>query len=143
MDKLILGYVTNRALESVTQEDANRLTHINLAFGKVKDGLLSMHELTHIDEVARIRSLNPKLKFVLSVGGWGAGGFSLMARTAAGREAFAASCLKEVEKYNLDDYQATNLIYSKGLNIYSTHDSQAQKAINSPDRIPFGFRWSE
>lgn len=102
MDKLILGYVTNRALESVTQEDANRLTHINLAFGKVKDGLLSMHELTHIDEVARIRSLNPKLKFVLSVGGWGAGGFSLMARTAAGREAFAASCLKEVEKYNLD-----------------------------------------
>ena len=41
MDKLILGYVTNRALESVTREDANRLTHINLAFGKVKDGLLA------------------------------------------------------------------------------------------------------
>ena len=102
MDKLILGYVTNRALEGVTQEDANRLTHINLAFGKVKDGLLSMHELTHIDEVARIRALNPKLKFVLSVGGWGAGGFSLMSRTAAGREAFAASCLREVERYGLD-----------------------------------------
>ena len=102
MDKLILGYVTNGALQGVTREDANRLTHINLAFGKVKDGLLSMHELTHIDEVARIRALNPALRFVLSVGGWGAGGFSLMARTAAGREAFAASCLKEVEKYNLD-----------------------------------------
>ena len=35
-----------------------------------------------------------------------------------------------MEKYNLDDYQATNLIYSKGLNIYSTLDSQAQKTIN-------------
>ena len=35
-----------------------------------------------------------------------------------------------MQKYNLDDYQATNLIYSKGLNIYSTLDSQAQKAIN-------------
>ncbi|MCQ2563024.1 MAG: transglycosylase domain-containing protein [Mogibacterium sp.] len=33
-------------------------------------------------------------------------------------------------KYNLDDKQAANLIYSKGLNIYSTLDSQAQKAIN-------------
>ncbi|MBR3504483.1 MAG: glycoside hydrolase family 18 protein [Clostridia bacterium] len=102
MDELILGYVTNRALEGVTQEDANRLTHINLAFGKVKDGLLDMRELTNIGEVARIRALNPKLKFVLSVGGWGAGGFSIMSRTAAGREAFAASCLREVEKYALD-----------------------------------------
>ena len=35
-----------------------------------------------------------------------------------------------MEKYNLDDYQANNLIYSKGLNIYSTLDSQAQKAVN-------------
>ena len=35
-----------------------------------------------------------------------------------------------MEKYNLDEYQANNLIYSKGLNIYSTLDSQAQKTIN-------------
>jgi len=35
-----------------------------------------------------------------------------------------------MEKYNLDEYQANNLIYSKGLNIYSTLDSQAQKAVN-------------
>ena len=34
-----------------------------------------------------------------------------------------------MEKYNLGDDEATNLIYSKGLNIYSTLDSQAQKAI--------------
>ena len=102
MDKLILGYVTDRALEGVTQEDANRLTHINLAFGKVNGNLLDMSHLPHIGEVARIRALNPKLKFVLSVGGWGAGGFSIMSRTAAGREAFAASCLRAVEAYGLD-----------------------------------------
>ncbi|MBQ8953035.1 MAG: glycoside hydrolase family 18 protein [Clostridia bacterium] len=102
MEKYILGYVTNNALKGVTAEDANRLTHINLAFGKVKDGLLDMRELKNIDEVERIRSYNPKLRIVLSVGGWGAGGFSLMARTAAGREAFAASCLREVERYRLD-----------------------------------------
>ena len=102
MERYILGYVTNNALPGVTAEDANRLTHINLAFGKVKDGLLDMHELENIGEVERIRALNPKLKFVLSVGGWGAGGFSIMSRTAEGREAFAASCLREVEKYGLD-----------------------------------------
>ena len=34
-----------------------------------------------------------------------------------------------MEKYNLGEDEATNLIYSKGLNIYSTLDSQAQKAI--------------
>ena len=48
-----------------------------------------------------------------------------------------------MEKYNLDDDAATKLIYSKGLNIYSTLDSQAQKAIikqfkdndNFPDTV--------
>ena len=102
MERFILGYVTDGSLETVTAEDAARLTHINLAFGVIKDGLLDMSHMPHIGEVNRIRKLNPGLKYVLSVGGWGAGGFSLMCRTAAGREAFAASCLKVVEKHGLD-----------------------------------------
>ncbi len=102
MERLILGYVTDRSLEGITEEDALRLTHINLAFGVIRNGLLDMSHLPHIQEVERIRALNPKLKFVLSVGGWTAGGFSIMARTAAGRDAFAASCLKAVEQYGLD-----------------------------------------
>ena len=102
MDRYILGYVTDGALPSVTAEDAGRLTHINMAFGKVRDGLLDMSQMPHINEIYRIRTLNPALKIVLSVGGWGAGGFSLMARTDASRRAFAASCAREVEKYALD-----------------------------------------
>jgi len=102
MEWLILGYVTDEALQGVTAEDAGRLTHINLAFGLIKDGLLDMSGLPHIGEVERIRKLNPKLRIVLSVGGWGAGGFSLMARTEEGRKEFANSCLREVEKYRLD-----------------------------------------
>ncbi len=102
MHHYILGYVTNRALPSVTEEDAQRLTHINLAFGKVAGGLLDMGEMTHMNHIARIRAYNPRLQFVLSVGGWGAGGFSLMARADASRRAFAASCLREVEKWSLD-----------------------------------------
>ena len=102
MSYYIIGYVTDRALEGVTAEDARRLTHINLAFGKVNDGLLDMRALQHIAEVKRIRALNPALKIVLSVGGWSAGGFSIMSRTEAGRRAFAASCLTVVERYGLD-----------------------------------------
>ena len=102
MERFILGYVTDGSLETVTAEDAARLTHINLAFGVIRDGLLDMSHMPHIGEVDRIRKLNPKLKFVLSVGGWGAGGFSLMSRTAEGRKAFAASCLEVVEKHALD-----------------------------------------
>ena len=102
MDHYILGYVTNGALPTVTEDDARRLTHINLAFGKVKDGLLDMHELTNMGDVERIRSYNPGIRFVLSIGGWGAGGFSIMCRTEEGRRAFAASCLRIVEQYRLD-----------------------------------------
>jgi len=102
MENLILGYVTDRALPGVTEEDARRLTHINLAFGVLKDSLLDMSHLPHIGEVRRIRALNPQLKVVLSVGGWGAGGFSTMARTAASRAAFADSCLRSVEEHGLD-----------------------------------------
>ena len=42
------------------------------------------------------------MKIVLSVGGWGADGFSDMAMTEEGRRKFARSCLDAVEKYNLD-----------------------------------------
>ena len=102
MDRYMLGYVGNGALPGVTEADAGRLTHINLAFGVIQDGLLDMSHLTNIGEVERIRALNPKLRFVLSVGGWTAGGFSLMSRTEAGRRAFADSCLRAVEQYGLD-----------------------------------------
>ena len=102
MERYILAYAMDQALAGVTAEDAQRLTHINLAFGLIRDGLLDLSQLPHIVEVERIRALNPRLKFVLSVGGWGAGGFSLMSRTEAGRRAFAASCLRAVEQYRLD-----------------------------------------
>ena len=102
MERYILAYVTNGTLERVTARDAERLTHINLAFGVIREGLLSLEQMTKISEVERIRSLNPKLKFVLSVGGWTAGGFSIMSRTEAGRRAFAATCLRAVEQYRLD-----------------------------------------
>ena len=102
MDYIVLGYANNEALPGVTPEDTRKLTHMNLAFGVIKDGLLDMSGLTNWDCVKNFRVWNPDLKLVLSVGGWGAGGFSNMAMTEEGRRAFAASCLEVVEQNNLD-----------------------------------------
>lgn len=102
MDHYVLAYATNKALPLFTQEDLHSLTHINLAFGVIKDGVVDISQLTNLHLLPTFRSWNPQIKIVLSVGGWGAGGFSTMAMTAEGRAAFAASCLRVVEQYALD-----------------------------------------
>ena len=102
MKPYLIAYAMNHSLPTVTAEDARRFTHLNLAFGLIKDGLLDMSQLTNIGLIEQFRAWNPALKIVLSVGGWGAGGFSTMAMTAAGREAFAASCKAAVDQYGLD-----------------------------------------
>ena len=82
------GYVWTDRLQDVTDADAAMLNQINLAFGLVKDGLLSFvprDEKVFSDAMARIRAVNPEMKITLSAGGWGAGGFSAMAMTDAGR----------------------------------------------------------
>lgn len=100
--KCILGYAMDRSLPGITEEDALKLTHINLAFGLIRDGSLCLNALPHITELPRIRAANPALRAVLSVGGWGAGGFSSMAKTSEGRKRFAESCLRAVETHRLD-----------------------------------------
>ena len=64
--------------------------------------LLDLHLLKYLHLLPRLRAWNPEMKIVLSVGGWGADGFSHMAMTEDGRRKFARSCLDAVEKYNLD-----------------------------------------
>lgn len=103
MDHLILGYATHHGLGIMTEEDARTLTHVNLAFATLKDGMLDMAGLPDLDQhLSRIRGWNPALRFVLSVGGWGAGGFSHMARTDSGRRKFASSVTAVLSQYGLD-----------------------------------------
>lgn len=98
----VIAYCWNDALAGFTREDAQRLTHVNLAFGLIKDGLLDLHLLKYLHLLPKLREWNPEMKIVLSVGGWGADGFSDMAMTEEGRRNFAKSCLDAVEKYDLD-----------------------------------------
>lgn len=98
----LCGYVEQQELRNVTPDDAQKLDVINVAFVYCKNSEISMKNEGDFEHLTRIRSYNPDLKILFSVGGWGAGGFSPMASTAENREKFAKSCLATVEKYGLD-----------------------------------------
>lgn len=74
MKKYVLAYSMNPGLTVFTPEDLQALTHINLAFGLVKEGRLDIGQLTNIGLCEKFRDWNPDIKIILSVGGWGAGG---------------------------------------------------------------------
>ena len=48
MKYLRLGYMMNGSLPSVTAADIRRLTHVNLAFGLIRNGVLDLGMLTNL-----------------------------------------------------------------------------------------------
>ena len=99
--RVVVAYVT-----SWTDEvpDPHVMTHINYAFGHVNDSFNGVR----IDNPERLKMLvglkqqNPRLKVLLSIGGWGSGRFSEMAASKENRELFATDCKRVVEEYGLD-----------------------------------------
>lgn len=98
----IVGYVGDGTLPNLRPEDAKKLTHVNIAFGHVKNDEITVDHLQHLDEVSKLREINPDLKIILSVGGWSAGGFSIAASTEEGRKKMAESAVRIVKAYGLD-----------------------------------------
>lgn len=98
----IMAYAMNRGLLTMTEDDAKRLTHVNLAFGVLRDGLVTIDGLPDIGRIERIRAWNPQIQIVLSIGGWGAGGFSTMAMTPEGRARFIESAVKILDEHRLN-----------------------------------------
>lgn len=102
MKQRLIGYVGIKDLKSLIPEDIDLLDGINLAFGLIEDNRVVCELEPVRGELDRIRSRKPELKIVLSIGGWGAGGFSEAAYTQESREIFAKSCRELVEEYKLD-----------------------------------------
>ena len=64
MKKKLIAYLGSGSL---TREDANMLTHVNVAFGKLEpDGTIREKTLAG-DDIEKYKSWNPDLKFVLSL----------------------------------------------------------------------------
>ncbi|MDI9485008.1 MAG: glycoside hydrolase family 18 protein [Bacillota bacterium] len=101
-EKLLIGYVTSGALPSVTPEDARKMTHINVAFGHVKDAKVTVADTHNLDALGKLREYNPKLGILLSLGGWSAGGFSEAASTSEGRRLMATTAVEVLREHKLD-----------------------------------------
>lgn len=100
--KRVIGYVGRNDLDTVTEKDMKSLDVINIAFANIKDDVVVYEESGKEDSLKRIKEVNPNCKIVLSVGGWGSGGFSEAASTDEGRKKVAKSALELVKKYNID-----------------------------------------
>ena len=121
-ERVVVAYVT-----SWTQAipDPTIMTHINYAFGHVNDSF----DGVRIDNPDRLRMIvdlkkqNPKLRVLLSVGGWGSGRFSEMAASDKNRLLFAKDCRRVVDDFGLD-----------GIDIDWEYPTQSSAGISSsPD----------
>ena len=84
--------------------DPFTMTHINYAFGHVNDTFdgVRIDNPRRLKAIVDLKTVNPDLKVMLSVGGWGSGRFSEMAADDHRRMSFAQDCLKIVEEFGLD-----------------------------------------
>ena len=98
---IIVGYAT---YWDTRMPDPTLMTHINYAFALIKDDFesLDVKKPARLKQIVALKSHNPDLKVMLSVGGWGAGNFSEMAADAGHRKKFAENCLAAVNTYGLD-----------------------------------------
>lgn len=87
--------------QDLTKEQANLLTHINYAFGLIVDGCTSVAHLHQLNRLKALKAEFLQLKVNLSIGGWGADGFSQAVSTAQGREKLADSSICVLEELNL------------------------------------------
>ena len=99
----LIGYVAGWG--KFPRIDVEKLTAINYAFAHVVDGRVVLDHPGAGDFLRRLRALksrNPKLKILVSVGGWGADGFSDAALTKASRAKFAQSAATLIAAHELD-----------------------------------------
>ena len=114
------GDVTAGPGGNIDKLDVRQITHLNYSFGLIyndekgetnaalKDPgrlhqiWLSPKVQADLQKIPHLRQQNPNLKVLLSVGGWGARGFSGAAATKETRALFIQSAQEIIEKYGLD-----------------------------------------
>jgi chitinase len=105
---VIIGYVGGyRGLIDTSMVNAKKLTHINYAFVNVKDNRAWLTNIktdtTNFKTLLKLKNVNPDLKILISIGGWSwSKNFSDAVVSDTSRNAFAASAVEIIGKYNLD-----------------------------------------
>ncbi len=100
----VIGYVMGRT--DIHRMGADKLTHINYAFAHINDNgevfLPYANASSRLAQLQALKAKNPRLKILVSVGGWGADGFSDAALTEESRTRFAESVVDLMQQYALD-----------------------------------------
>lgn len=100
-NKVVVAYVTSW---TQTIPDPTVMTHINYAFGHVNDSFdgVRIDNPNRLRQIVALKKKAPELSVMLSIGGWGSGGFSEMAASEKFRLAFARDCRQVVDEFGLD-----------------------------------------
>ena len=100
-EPVVVAYVTSW---SHVMPDPTVMTHINYAFGHVNEQFngVRIDNEQRLRDIVALKKQQPKLRVMLSVGGWGSGRFSEMAASAENRLAFAKDCRRVCNEFGLD-----------------------------------------
>jgi len=98
----IVAYTTDWNASGDARLD--RIDTLIFAFAQVSGdrAVLSPGAAEKLDRIAALKRAHPRLEVVISIGGWGAGGFSEMASTAAGRATFADGAVALMRAHHAD-----------------------------------------
>jgi chitinase len=103
-DYRIVGYVMDAA--PLPEVSANKLDAINYAFARLdpKGDVIfpSPAAESSLAALVGLRKINPELKIIVSIGGWGADYFSDVALTDATRQRMAESVAALIEAHDVD-----------------------------------------
>lgn len=100
--KRVIAYVGTRDLSHVREEDACCLDVINIAFGRIEENAVVWETEDGAAAIRQLKQQNPDIRILLSIGGWGAEGFSDVAAGEESRNSIAESAMEVMEKYGLD-----------------------------------------
>lgn len=100
----VIAYVAGWSMPPAIR--AEKLTHINFAFARIDaDGKVGFEDpkaAAALESLLALKRQNPRLKVIVSIGGWEAEGFSDAALTTASRAAFAESAVALLRKHGVD-----------------------------------------
>ena len=121
-DRLVIAYVTSW---SEVVPDPQLMTHINYAFGHVSDSFdgIRVDNPARLRKIVALREGNPRLRVLLSIGGWTSGRFSEMAASDSTRAAFCRDARRIVDEFGLD-----------GIDIDWEYPGSSEAGISSSDK---------
>jgi len=98
----VVGYATD--WNATQAHTLDRIDTLIFAFAHVEHGrvVLDGDAPARLRRLLALKRIKPSLQVTIAVGGWGAGGFSEAAATAAGRQAFARSAAELVAAQGAD-----------------------------------------